>query len=210
MDTVYFDSTIFLAIFAGLGKGSDLRALLRELKRDKVKIYTSIITVQEVSVATFRKGSVVSDNYSKVDKLARIVGINKDIALTAAKYEAHIIDQTSRGDQEDNKRRKWDCFHIATAMDLKCSTLYTLDERMLKRKGHFDITAMNFWVPIPKKRELFDDSAPALEVANGEQQREKIPAKQAEPSSAAVQGSSGGPTEGQAGTKEKEGSKGQQ
>ena len=173
MDVVYFDSTVFITIFAGLGRKSDLRALLRELRRDKVKIYTSIITVQEVSVATFRKGTIVADNHSKVDRLSRIVGINKDIALLAAKFEAHIIDQTAHADQEENKRRKWDCFHIATAMDLKCRTLYTSDEKMLKRRRQFGIS-MDFSLPIPVKRELFDEpDAPLLlkgEVENAEKQ----------------------------------------
>lgn len=117
-DPVYFDSSVFLAIFMGEASGPDIKELLKELRRDKVRVYTSIITVQEVSVKGFSKGAASTDNYSKVSKLARIEGITKDIALEAARLEAQIIDQTKVKDREDNKRRKWDCFHIATAIAL--------------------------------------------------------------------------------------------
>jgi len=157
---VYFDSSVFVAIFMGENTGScsgaSIRAHLKELKRDKIKIYTSILTIQEVSVGTYRKGTVATDNFSKVHKLARITGITKEVALTAAKYEAHIKDQTAEGDQEDNKRRKWDCFHIAAAMELGCSVFYTCDDKQLKRKKQFGIKAMEFSYPVPKKPELFD------------------------------------------------------
>ena len=81
---------------------------------------------------SFRKGSIATDNYSKVDKIARIESVTKDIALTAAKLEAQIIDQTAIRDREDNKRRKWDCFHIATALALGCSTFYSCDKKQLE------------------------------------------------------------------------------
>jgi predicted nucleic acid-binding protein len=48
-DPVYFDSSVFLAIF--MGSDPAIKALLKELKRDKIRIYTSIITIQEVSSA---------------------------------------------------------------------------------------------------------------------------------------------------------------
>jgi predicted nucleic acid-binding protein len=92
---VYFDSSVFISIFMNDPTASKIKELLIELKREKIRVYTSIIAVQEVSVMSYRKGTIAQDNYSKIDKLARIEGITKDIALTAAKYEAHIIDQTT-------------------------------------------------------------------------------------------------------------------
>jgi predicted nucleic acid-binding protein len=163
-DPVYFDSSIFLAIFMGEKSGSSIKELLKELKRDKTKIYTSIITIQEVSVQTFRKGYTAADNYSKVNKLARIHGITKEIALTAAKLEAHQIDQTPEKQREDNKRRKWDCFHIATAMELGCRTFYASDEKMLKRKAQLGITGMDFAKPVPKGLPLLDEAVPPIQV----------------------------------------------
>jgi predicted nucleic acid-binding protein len=140
---------------------------LKELKRDKIRIYTSIITVQEVSVQTFRKGFAAADNYAKVNKLSRIQEITKEIALTAAKLEAQIVDQTAPKDREDNKRRKWDCFHVATAMELGCRTLYTSDDKMLKRKGQFGLAGMDFSKPISRGLPLLDESVPAIEITAG-------------------------------------------
>lgn len=151
---VYFDSSVFLSIFMGDAGAAKIKELLSELKKDKVRIYTSIITIQEVSVLSYRRGTKAEDNYSKVDKLARIEGVTKDIALTAAKLEAHIIDQTHKKDVEDNRRRKWDCFHIATAMVLNCGAFYSCDEKQLKRKEQFNISGLIFMQPEPSKPPL--------------------------------------------------------
>jgi predicted nucleic acid-binding protein len=150
-----------LAIFNGEANGPGIRALLRELRRDKVKIYTSIITVQEVSVLSFRAGKPYDDNHSKVNKLAKIYTISREIALTAAKLEAQAIDLTPKKNQVDNRRRKWDCFHIATAMQLGCRTLYSVDEGMLARKAHLSIGGMEFLEPLPRALELnFGETPP--------------------------------------------------
>jgi predicted nucleic acid-binding protein len=164
-DPVYFDSSVFLAIF--VGSDPSIKALLKELKRDKIRIYTSIITIQEVSVQTFRKGFPAADNYAKVNKLSRIQQITKEIALTAAKLEAQIVDHTAPKDREDNKRRKWDCFHVATAMELGCRTLYTSDDKMLKRKIHFGLAGMDFSKPISRGLPLLDENVPAIEITAG-------------------------------------------
>jgi predicted nucleic acid-binding protein len=156
-DPVYFDSSVFLSIFMGESSGPSIKQLLKELTRDKTKIYTSIITIQEVSVHTFRKGARQTDNYSKVSKLARIHGLTKEMALSAAKFEALLIDRTPVKEREDNKRRKWDCFHIATAVELGCRTFYSTDEKMLKRKEHFGITGMDFARPSPRTGSLFPE-----------------------------------------------------
>lgn len=158
MQPVYFDTSVFLTIFMGESTASQIRGLLTELKRDKVKIYTSIISVQEVSVRSFQKGTVAEDNYSKIYKLARIEGVTKEIALTAAKYEAHILDQTQAKDKdkEGNRRRKWDCFHLATAVVLNCSTFYSADEKQLKRKDQFGIHGIKFLRPEPTSGSLFN------------------------------------------------------
>lgn len=163
MSSAYFDTSIFLSIFNGDPSARGIRGLLRELKHDKVRLYTSIVTVQEVSVFSFRAGRAFDDNHSKVAKLARIYTINREIALTAAKLEAQIIDRTPVKDQADNKRRKWDCFHIATAMVLGCQELYSLDEGMLKRKDQLGIKGVNFLLPAPKRIDLFDEETGRLQ-----------------------------------------------
>ena len=124
------------------------------LQRDKVRIYTSIITVQEVSVLSFRAGLAYDDNHAKVNKLARIQTITREIALTAAKLEASVIDLTPKKDLVDNRRRKWDCFHIATAMQLGCRMLYTVDDGMKARQSHLSIRGIQFLDPLPRALEL--------------------------------------------------------
>jgi predicted nucleic acid-binding protein len=160
MRSAYFDTTVFLAILNGEDAGSSIRALLRELKREKVRIYTSILTVQEVSVQSFQAGQSYDDNHAKVNKLARVYSVTREIALTCAKLEASMIDRMSKMDLTEeqriglNRRRKWDCFHIATAMCLECSSLYSLDERMLQRRDQFSISTIQFQRPVPSKMEL--------------------------------------------------------
>lgn len=159
MASVYFDSSVFLAIFNGESVGSEIHALLKELKKDSSRIYTSIITVQEVSVLSFRIGLPVADNHSKVAQMCRIYGVTKEIALTAAKIEAHIIDRAKGGNAQEptSQRRKWDCFHIATAMNVNCSVLYTLDEGMLTCESLVKGSGLTFSTPRPKSPPLFPD-----------------------------------------------------
>jgi len=105
-----------------------------------------------------------SSSDTGVNKLARIQGITKESALTAAKLEAQIIDHTAPRDREDNKRRKWDCFHVATAMELGCRTLYTSDDKMLKRRNQFGLAGMDFSKTISRGLPLLDENIPAIEI----------------------------------------------
>lgn len=160
MDSAYFDSSVFLAIFKGEDSGHDIKALLRELRRDKVRICTSIITVQEVSVAAFLFGGAQTDNYSKVERLARIHGVGRDIALHAAKLEAKLVErQRKMGREEQQKispRRKFDCFHIATALEMRCRWLYTLDPGLIKCGALVEAPAsLTFTEPKPRTPDLF-------------------------------------------------------
>ena len=137
MVPAYFDSDVFLSIFSGSPQAASIRALLRELKHDKTRVYTSIITVQETSVSTFLHGGT-ADTHVRVAKLARIAGVTKNVALLAAKFEAEIMrraDKTATPEDQkaENRRRKWDCFHLATAVDLACRTFYTFDAKYESR-----------------------------------------------------------------------------
>ena len=168
MRTAYFESSVFLAILNGEDAGAGIRALLRELKREKVRIYTSILTVQEVSVQSFQAGHSYDDNHAKINKIARIYTITREIALTCAKLEATIKDGINKATLTEeerigqNRRRKWDCFHIATAMCLECTTLYSLDEGMLSRRHQFSINSMQFQKPLPSKLDLFPENPSSL------------------------------------------------
>ena len=158
---VYFDTSVFLAILKPERSAKEIRALLKELDEDNVRIYTSILTVQEVSVLGFRRGTVVKDNVSRIGKLARIVGINPEIALTAAKLEAHISDKASESeeDRSEKKRRKWDCFHIATAQVYKCSVMFAEDKPMQKRQSQLSLSSFKM-LPARARKGTFNFDEP--------------------------------------------------
>lgn len=132
MAAAYFDTSVFLAVLAKQPQAAKVRSLLDELRADKVRIYTSILTLQEVSVSSFMHSQMFADHHTKLAALARIVGVTKEIALTAAKFEAAILMEAKKSAPKadvlfDNRRRKFDCFHIATALAHNCTRLYAFD-----------------------------------------------------------------------------------
>ncbi len=170
MDSAYFDSSVFLAIFNGEPSGREIKQLLGEVRRDRNRICTSIITIQEVSVLSFTSGASpdTQDNYAKVNRLARIHGLSKDIALRAAELEAGMLERMRRMTKDQRKalspRRKWDCFHIATAIEMRCRWLYSLDPGMLKCKDLTDPKySINFLEPKPARGKLGFDKALPIE-----------------------------------------------
>jgi predicted nucleic acid-binding protein len=155
---VYFDTSVFLAIFNKEPIGVEVRKLLRELKHGRSRIHTSIISVQEASVLGYRRGMAADDNHSEMNRLARIHTITKQIALTAAKFEAELKDQMDKASDKndrvtENRRRKWDCFHIATAVVLQCRTIYTCDEGMFPRKSQLGL-GLEISHPVPMSPDL--------------------------------------------------------
>jgi len=171
MEPGYFDSSVFLAIFNGDPTwGPQIKSLLREMRQEKDRVHTSIVTVQEVSVLSYvalgakqlaRASDKVTgdENYVKVDRIARIHGITRDVALLAAKLEAmmRLRMQTMTKEQKAalSPRRKWDCFHIATALEMNCRCVYTLDHGMIKCKELIaPAYSLDFTEPRPRKGDL--------------------------------------------------------
>jgi len=149
---VYFDTSVFLDIFTKSSPNRlEIFNLLRELKESKVTIFTSILTVEEASVLTYRRGHIAYDNHAAINKMAKIWGIDRDVAMTTAKHEADIRDMfhKSKTQEEMKDRRRWDCFHIATAQVRECSHLYTTDPGMMKRKGHLGLPDLQILPPRP-------------------------------------------------------------
>jgi predicted nucleic acid-binding protein len=160
MTPVYFDTSVFLAILAGQPEATKVKGLLAELKADKIRIYTSILTVQEASVSSFMHGNMFADPHTKIARMARIKGVTREIAMTAAKYEANVITlakkATAKSEHEkieDNRRRKFDCFHLATAVAIGCSNFYAFDKKYDGRCKDLGI-AIRVLEPEPKKPTL--------------------------------------------------------
>lgn len=162
---VYFDTSIFIEMGAKKSKHRrQIRGLLKELADDRAKIYTSIITVQEVAVASYRVSTSAKDTYGDISAIAKVYGISKDVALTSAKREAELKDLAAREDAKrdktkpetadqkldricENRRRKWDCFHIATAQTIGCSEMYSTDQKLQKRPEQLGIKGLKIINP---------------------------------------------------------------
>jgi len=160
---VYFDTSVFIDIFAKSSPNKRaIFELLTELQEKKIVIYTSILTVEEASVLTYRRGQIAHDNHKHIHRLARIWGIDKTIALTTAKHEADIRDlfKEKNDEAEMKQRRRWDCFHIATAQVRECSHLYTTDPGMIKRRTQLSIPDLNIAEPKPSVEMLAFDPPP--------------------------------------------------
>jgi predicted nucleic acid-binding protein len=170
---------VFLAILKPENTAKQIRALLKELEEENVRIYTSVLTLQEASVLGFRRGTVAKDNVTRIGKLARIVGISPDVALTAAKLEAHISDKASESekDRAEKKRRKWDCFHIATAQVYKCSVIFAEDKPMQARQSQLGLTSLKILAPRAKSNTLKFDEPPVIKA---EAELPKVSAKKGE------------------------------
>src|SRR5215210_5084118 len=96
---VYFDTSIFIEMATPRSKlKKQLRELLQDLQENRVRIYTSILTVQEMSVAVHRRGTVARDVFGDLKSIARVYTLTKEIALTSAKIEAELKDMAE--DQE--------------------------------------------------------------------------------------------------------------
>jgi len=159
MAAAYFDTSVFLAVLAKQPQAAKVRSLLDELRADKVRIYTSILTLQEVSVSSFLHSQMFSDHHTKMAALARITGVTKEIALTAAKFEAAILMDAKKSPQKnqvviDNRRRKFDCFHIATALAHNCSRLYAFDDKFEGRCKSLGLHQLIVLTPEPHKPSL--------------------------------------------------------
>ncbi|ERR1700722_277900 len=166
--TVYFDTSVFIELTNPKSRiAKNLRELLKELTEERARIYTSMITVQEMSVAVFRKGAKSKDTYGDIHALARIYAVTKDVALTAAHREAELKDisdkqQGAGKETEDqriericaNRKRRWDCFHIATAQVIGCSVMYSTDCKLQDRPIQLGIKDLKIVPPLPTPRSI--------------------------------------------------------
>lgn len=152
----YIDTSVIINATSKDGNLTELRSLMHELQGDKVRIYTSIVTVQETSVAAFRKGGNGKDTHDVIALLARIVGITRDIAVEAARLEAAIRDfhKETPEESEQKQRRRWDCIHLASAIVLGCRHFYTTDKAFATRQRQLQLTSLQVLAPKARKPTL--------------------------------------------------------
>lgn len=161
MSSVYFETSVFISLLKGEERCKDVKDLLRNLKDSDVRIFTSILTIQEISVAAYIAGGKPIDSYEKVSRLARVQNLTKEMVLLAAKYEAAIITNRA-GAPVEKARRKWDCFHVATATVIGCSPIYTFDKGMIRNAALFGVS-VPIIEPRPKIKPLpFEDETSPL------------------------------------------------
>ena len=179
----YFETSIFIEMATPRSKQkARIRDLLADFTDRHVHVYTSILTVQEMAVATYRLGTVALDIYGYIRSIARVYTPTKEIALTAAKIEAQLKDianadanKRDKGkpltvqeqiDQAcENRRRKWDCFHIATALVLECDVMYSTDVKLQKRPKQLGLKNLRVLPPPEAMRTI---SGPLIDATDTE------------------------------------------
>ena len=114
----YFETSIFIEMVTPRSKHkARIRVLLADFTERRVHVYTSILTVQEMSVAVYRRGTVARDIYGDIRSIARVYNLTKEIALTAAKIEAQLKDIA---DAEASKRDKSKPLTVQEQIDRAC------------------------------------------------------------------------------------------
>jgi predicted nucleic acid-binding protein len=179
----YFETSIFIEMVTPRSKHkARIRELLADFTDRRVHIYTSILTVQEMSVAVYRRGTVARDIYGDIRSIARVYNLTKEIAMTAAKIEAQLKDiadaEASKRDKSkpltvqeqidqacENRRRKWDCFHIATALVLECYVMYSTDQKLQKRPKQLGLKNLKI---IPPPEAMRTISGPLIDATENE------------------------------------------
>jgi predicted nucleic acid-binding protein len=163
VDTAYFESSVYIAIFNGEERAQEVKSLVRELRREHAKICTSIITVQEVSVVCYRAGGTQIDNYAKVERLTdRIYGVNREIVLMAAELEAQLLDRAKKLGKPKGQRVE-EHRHVATALHLNCHRLYSFDPHLKSISTLPMVRSLIVSEPKPKTSEMFG-SSPGIPV----------------------------------------------
>src|SRR5713226_6093743 len=182
---IYFDTSIFIEMATRRSKQRKLvRELLADFQERRVRVYTSILTVQEMSVSIHRRGTVSRDILGDIKSIARVYTLTKEVALTAGKIEAELKDiadkEAAKRDKTkpltlqqeidrvcENRRRKWDCFHIATALVLECETMYSTDTKLQKRPRQLGLKNLKI---IPPPATLRKITGPLIDATEGTEQ----------------------------------------
>ena len=160
MASVYFDTGVFLAILKDEPAASEIRQLLIELQLSRTRIYTSILTLTECSIASLRTEADASKAVELVHGLSKVLSITEEVALSAAALEARLLGPiestrtTSQHSVVERRRRRWDCFHLATALEQGCSSIYALDGDYGKLIAALDL-GLQYSLPVPRNPSLF-------------------------------------------------------
>ncbi len=114
-ETAYFDSSLWVAILAEETTVDDVTTLIQEIKRDRGRILTSILTLTEISVRAYSQDpQKVTEGMTLVSAAAAICNLTQEVALLTAKIEAQFMTSVWSAEGA-NLRRRWDALHLATA-----------------------------------------------------------------------------------------------
>jgi predicted nucleic acid-binding protein len=141
MPQVYFDSSIFLAVLGLESSAGEIRNLLAELSQSRTKIYTSIITVAECCVGSIKADGDPNRALELIYEIAKVQSVTESIAVATARIEAQMIKSTAtlKKDVIARRGRRWDCFHMATALEMQCSVLYSTDNHFGSIASYADL-----------------------------------------------------------------------
>lgn len=127
----YFDTSLWIAVLADEPPAGDVLTLIEEIKHDRGRIVTSILTLTEISVRAYQKAPArVAAGVQLVSAVSAICAVSQDVALLTAKIEATFMASVWQGTL-GNRKRRWDALHLATAATYAATVFYTFDNGLL-------------------------------------------------------------------------------
>lgn len=136
MGLVALDSNIFIRALDDAGTlGDKSRALLDDLKQNQQNICISVMVLEEFFVKVYKQKRVKDFesifDFITLSGLAKLVDINQDIALLAAKIRA----------QKGIKAP--DALHLASALVAGAKLFITTDKRIPQKVEDLKVTVLN-------------------------------------------------------------------
>ena len=136
MGVIALDSNIFIRAIDDPGPlGEKSRILLEDLRQTASKVFISVIVLEEFFVKVYKRGREKDiDNildFITMGGLVRLVDVNRQIALLAAKIRA------------DYNIKAPDAIHLASAITARVKVFITSDKRLPSKVGRLKIKLLS-------------------------------------------------------------------